>query len=219
MQKKEKCAFCRKEAETRGIVDNQLLWLCKSCAFRHNAIIAEKPSTEQLAEIERPYTIRERLVKIRGLDVSEKPEEKRKKEITLDYLRKIKKEKAREKKQEGKVKEMGETGEKKLSIKLVDKFSELVKRARNARNMTQAELAATIAEPEQAIVEIEKGIFPREKRIIKKLEQFLKIKLQKEKQEEEKPEQAEQAEIDFRSKKLKIDDLLKLKEKREEKQE
>ncbi len=95
--------------------------------------------------------------------------------------------------------------------------AEVVKRAREGKGLTQEKLAEEIGESAGIIEDIEKGIKADEK-VIKKLEQYLRIKLAKEEEREEEEPDSEKrvfkndGSIDFRSRNVTIGDLKKIEE-------
>ena len=71
---------------------------------------------------------------------------------------------------------------KKKPSELIDNFHWIIMRTRRLKHLTQAQLAKAIAEPEEMIKAAEKGILPKDNsRIINKLEDYLGIKIVKEK--------------------------------------
>lgn len=93
----------------------------------------------------------------------------------------------------------------KMKDELVEDYAEVIKNAREAKHMTQEELAAGILEKVNVIRKVEKGELVPEEELIKKLERALDIKL---------TEGIVEAEVQGRhgeSKALTLGDLIKVK--------
>lgn len=96
---------------------------------------------------------------------------------------------------------------------LVSNFGEKIRKARERKGLTQQQLALNLAEKESIIHRLEGGHFKPSDKLVKKLEQFLQIKLiggLDEVKEEKK--NLNKAEIDFRNRHLTIGDLLNAKD-------
>jgi putative transcription factor len=65
----------------------------------------------------------------------------------------------------------------KMKDELVEDYAEVIKNAREAKHMTQEELAASILEKVNIIRKVERGELVPEEEVIKKLEKALDIKL------------------------------------------
>jgi putative transcription factor len=65
----------------------------------------------------------------------------------------------------------------KMKDELVEDYAEVIKNAREAKHMTQEELAASILEKVNIIRKVERGELVPEEELIKKLEKALDIKL------------------------------------------
>ena len=89
---------------------------------------------------------------------------------------------------------------------LVEDFALKIKKAREFQKLSQRDLAMAIAEKESVINKIETSYITPPMNTAKKLEQFLKIKLIKEKEE-----QVKQESVDFKNKGLTVGDIIKLK--------
>ncbi|MBI2047102.1 hypothetical protein HYT26_02995 [Candidatus Pacearchaeota archaeon] len=163
----ERCIRCETSGnETRlldGVYDNQRVKICGICAQIEGIPLIRRPSTEQLKQAEKPYTVNERMRRMAGFKTEK--QEKQAKPGSFDEFNKERVRKIRE------------------SVKplnLVDNYNWYIQRMRRARNMTRKQLAESIAESEEAIKMIEQGILPSDaEELIKKLEQFFMIKLVK----------------------------------------
>lgn len=172
------CFKCGKSDEEikifDGISSGEIVKVCEACADNEEMPLIRKPTTAQLKESEKKYTVKERLRRMAGL-TQEKEEIKRlaKKitDVTLDDLWRKKKQKEREEKiQAGIAKPLA----------LIDNFHWHVFMARRKRKLTKKQLAQEIGESEAAIKMIESRELPEDALIlINKLEQFLNIKLKK----------------------------------------
>jgi|GEM_PF-5512922 len=95
IKEKEGCESCDKEAEVDALVDGEYKKLCKRCAAMEGAVIVEKPSLIQIDESYKRPKVRDVLLSMAGLS---KPK-LRKKEATLEDLRRVQKEKLEEEKE------------------------------------------------------------------------------------------------------------------------
>ncbi|MBS3108454.1 TIGR00270 family protein [Candidatus Woesearchaeota archaeon] len=89
---------------------------------------------------------------------------------------------------------------------IVEDYGDIVKKAREKRQMTQEDLAKAIAEKESIIHKIESGQMMPQMKTAKKLEQFLRIKLVADHNGGN-----EHIRVNFRDNTLTIGDLVKLK--------
>ena len=97
-------------------------------------------------------------------------------------------------------------GEEVLQI-LVDDYSEKIKKAREKKDLTQDKLAEALAEKESVIHNLEAGHLRPNDKLVKKLEQFLHIKLLTEYKLER-----DDKNLDFKDDSLTIGDILKMKD-------
>ncbi len=89
---------------------------------------------------------------------------------------------------------------------VIQDYAEKIKNTREKLNLKQEELAKLVAEKESTIHNIESGHLKPSIDTVKKLQQFLKIKLIEEYKEEKKI-----SSVDFKDGKITIGDLLKIK--------
>ncbi len=188
-----RCFKCGKSDREVKLLDaiscGEVVKICEECSLIENIPIIRKPTTSQLKESERAYTVIERLRRMAGLN-KEKEEikelAKKIQDITLDDLR--------HKSEEGELKEKQELAKKKNKpLNLIDNFHWHVLISRKKKKLTRKELADLLGESATAIKMIENKEMPDDpERLIKKIEQFFGIKLRKEeeKREEERIEKA-----------------------------
>lgn len=180
------CVRCQRNEKVVKLLDaiyeNEVVKICEECVAIENIPIIRKPSSFQLKETEKPYTVYQRCSRMAGLPINEerKPERQAAKireikpEITLDNLRKPK--------------DYSKLGIVKANkpVDLRDNFNWYIQRARRARGISQKQLAATIGESEFVIKMIENGELPDDGlRVIDKMQQFLRINLKKSEAEAE----------------------------------
>lgn len=168
----ETCFRCeRSEKEVRlldAIYENDVVKICERCAVVEDILILRRPSTSQLKESEKSYSVYQRLKKLSG-----GVEKKEKHESILDKIRKLDENPELEQPEE------------KKPFNLVDNFNWHVTRARRNRGLSQKQLGWALGESEAAVKMIEKGELPEEsEKLIKKLEQFLQIKIRERTEDE-----------------------------------
>ena len=161
----EQCYRCEKtEKEVRlsdAIYENEIVKICERCAIVEGIPIIKKPTTSQLKDSERSYSVYQRLKRISG---SDKKEEKH--ESILDQLRKLEEHPELEEPEE------------KRPFNLIENFHWHLMRERRNRGLSQKQLGWAIGESEAAIKMIEKQELPEDAdKLIRKLEQFLQIRL------------------------------------------
>jgi len=161
----EQCYRCEKtEKEVRlsdAIYENEIVKICERCAILEGIPIIKKPTTSQLKDSERSYSVYQRLKRISG---SDKKEEKH--ESILDQLRKLEEHPELEEPEE------------KRPFNLIENFHWHLMRERRNRGLSQKQLGWAIGESEAAIKMIEKQELPEDAdKLIRKLEQFLQIRL------------------------------------------
>ncbi len=167
----DQCFRCEKDGKEVRLLDaiyeNDMVKVCERCAVVESVPIIRKPSTSQLKEAERSYTVYQRLKKITGGEQKEKGSES-----ILDQIRKL---------DENPELELPE----KKPFNLVDNFHWEVTRARRNKGLSPRQLGWALGESETAIKMIEKAELPEEhEKLIRKLEQFFQIKLRERTEEE-----------------------------------
>ncbi len=177
----ERCIRCEISEDKAQLFDviyeGRASLICERCSIIENISIINMPSKDMLKEAEKGGSVYNRLRRIGGYED-------------------IKKDNSFLKEQRLKDLEMNPALEHpKKDIPLVDYFHWEIMKYRRRKGLTQKKLAEYIEEPESAIQMLEKAIIPENpERIIRKLEQFLQIKLIKVKEidfllkkEQEKP--------------------------------
>ncbi|MBI2124657.1 hypothetical protein HYT92_02590 [Candidatus Pacearchaeota archaeon] len=168
-REERECFRCERTGDSvrlfDAISDNKPVVICGMCAQIENIPIIKRPSTEQLKSAERPYTVRQRLSKMARIKEEGVQEQERPK--TLDEFHKERLRVIRESMPVS-------------PLNLTENFHWYIQKMRRARNLTRKQLADSLAESEAAIKLVEQGILPSgAEDLLKKLEQFFKIKLTK----------------------------------------
>lgn len=172
----ERCFRCYAgESEARifdAVSQGEIVKICTECNRIENLPVIKKPSTGQLKESEKAYTVEERLRRMSGMGKRDRISElsKRITTLTLDDLRKRKTEL-----HGGAVKENAKP------FILIDNYNWHAMMARKKKKLARKQLAEAIGESETAIKMFEDKNLPEDAEIlIKKIEQFFGIKLRKE---------------------------------------
>lgn len=186
----EKCFRCEKSENIAKLMDaiygSEIVKICEECALIENIPIIRKPSSFQLKEAEKPYTVSERLRRMAGVKGKtetliprlEKKEEVR--GITLDRLRKPKDYSEILKQREERARKRN------IPLDLIDNHNWHIQRVRRSRKMTLSQLGGIIGESDSSLKMIEDGFLPDDaNRVITKIEQFFKISLRKSRQLQE----------------------------------
>ncbi|MAG79256.1 hypothetical protein CMI40_02670 [Candidatus Pacearchaeota archaeon] len=211
----EVCYKCGISEEKAGLFDVILIEgvskICRNCSSKEDIPIIKKPNVFKIKESQKKQTVYDRISKISGVS--------RKQDIP-------KQEKELLEKQETTLKDIIDRNfranfkhEKKSKDDLIKNFHWIIMRARRARKLTQEQLAKAIGEPDLAIKMAEKGIISEDNyKIIKKIENYLRIRLLKKEVIEELNKQSKEIVFDEDTKKtLTIEDLQRMKEEREAK--
>ncbi|MEK6820139.1 MAG: hypothetical protein AABX71_00320 [Nanoarchaeota archaeon] len=176
----EQCYRCGStEEEVRlfdGVDNNELVKVCESCALHEDLPIIKRPTTLQLKESEKPYSVYERLRRMAGIH----SEEKEKISKIARGMIEVKKEEEEEKGERGK------KGEDYRPLKLIDNFHWHILMARKKKKLDRKQLADLLGESEAVIRMAENKELPHDAfKLIRKLEQFFGIRLRKEEGEAE----------------------------------
>lgn len=176
-----RCQLCGKnEGYFEGVVNREVLLLCEICAKTEGVPLIRKPTSEQLARANQRYTVRERMMRISGLDKLNPVS--RDHEIAQRHLGKIK---IPEKPQQ--------------SASLVDNYTWNIKMARRRKKMSQNQIAQVAGISVEAVDSFERGILIKDyEKIAEKLENALGIPILKSHQKSIKfimPEKKEQANL------------------------
>lgn len=178
-EEEESCFRCEKSGREIKLLDavyeDEMVKVCEKCASTEDIPVIRKPTTFQLKEVERPYSVYERLSRAAGLWNKAKKEEDVFKKIRQGVM-KNDNNKLREKLRHDETQ----------ALNLIENFHWHIMRARRARKLAQEQLANEIGETEDIIKMVEQGSLPGDaNRIIRKLEQFLRINLRKDNTMEE----------------------------------
>ncbi|MFH1787426.1 MAG: hypothetical protein ABH811_01400 [archaeon] len=159
------CYICGKECELFEVICAKgFVNVCKNCSSDEDLPIVKKPNDFNLRESEKRPTVYERLSTASGI-FKRTPENLvlKKQETTLRSLV--------DKNFESKIKDT------RPRIDLVDNFHWIIMRIRRLKKITHEQLADKIGEPIMAIKMAEKGIVPEGYSLIRKLENYLNVKL------------------------------------------
>ena len=164
-----KCGVSGDKVRLLDVISREgIVKICEKCLLEERLPLVRKPANFQLKEIsQKPrQTVYERLSEMAGVQ-NRKIVEKgllNKQETTLKDIV---------------IKNYEIILEKGSSVEgLVDNFHWIIMRARRLKHLTQGQFAKAIAEPEAAIKAIEKGFLSKNNhRLIKKIENYLGIKL------------------------------------------
>ena len=144
-----------------AIYDGQMENICERCSIIENVPIIKKPTSVQLKESEKAPGVYDRMKKISGVLESKSDES-----FFID----------------DKLKELDTMPELELpeqeKLNLIDHFHWHIMKHRRKKGLTQEQLAKSLGEGDISIQMIEKGKLPENaETLLKKLEQFLQIKL------------------------------------------
>jgi len=180
MEENGVCSRCGRSSDYVKLIDtidsNELVKICEECAMIESSVVIRRPSSEQLKNSEKPYSIRQRLSRMAGVD--EKPKQKEEtsylKDISLDKLRKPKDYKAILNAKLDQAKRRNQP------LNLIDNFNWHIMMARKDRKITRKQLADVIGESETSIKMIEENFLPDDAlRIINKIEQYFGVNLRR----------------------------------------
>ena len=189
----EECSKCLKtEREVKlldAIENNEIIKICEECALIEDIPVIRKPTDYQLQAYKKPATVYERLSKMAGINAPQ-PKTAKKDEVQ-QVMKKL---------MQPKPYAPPEPDTSKLSIKqrqeflkkttqpleLINNFHWYIQMARRKRKISAKQLGEAIGESEETIKEIELGKFSFElNKTIRKIEQYLNIKLTKPEFEQE----------------------------------
>lgn len=180
----EQCFRCLRSNKEVKLLDavygNEVVQVCEECSVVENMPVIRKPSSFQLKESEKPYTVYQRLSRMAGIPVRKEKMPEINQGITLDNLRKPK--------DYSKTVQEKQTFAKNLNkpLDLIDNFNWYIQKIRRERKLTMGQLASLIGESEITLKFIEQGNLPDNGlQVIEKIEQFFKIKLKKSEVERE----------------------------------
>src|SRR3989344_3036225 len=177
----EKCDRCERGEDKVKLIDaiqrNEVIKLCEECAVFETMPIIRKPNASQLDFSHKPYSVRESLSKMAGIENKEKKEQENISKIAREvFTRKIDKEKERN--FEASIRAARNRNK---PLNLVENYNWKILMGRKQRKITRSQLAKAIGESEESVRLIETKEFPDDAlRIIEKVEQYFGIKLRKE---------------------------------------
>jgi len=191
MDEEDVCFRCDRSKEEVKLLDavygNELVKVCEECSLIENVPIIRKPSSSQLIESEKPFSVRQRLRRMAGLR-GEKAEVEKISKITRELIQNINLDNLRKPKDYRQVldEKFSLAKKRNVPVNLIDNFNWLIMMERKKRKIDRKQLADAIGEPEIAIKMIENKEMPDDSsRIISKIEQYFNIKLRKENEGEE----------------------------------
>jgi ribosome-binding protein aMBF1 (putative translation factor) len=158
-----KCGICEKDVNRlyAAVFDRSVINICEECAKLEGIPIMKKPTQEQLARANQRYTVRERMLKISGLNPLNAISPAH--EIAQRHLSKLK---IPEKKQE--------------SSELIENYYWLIKVARRRKKITLSQLSQATGITVEVLDSIERGILVKNYvEIMLTLEKALGIRLLK----------------------------------------
>lgn len=215
----ERCERSDKEVKlVDAIYDREIVKICEECALTENIPIVRRPSSSQLQESEKSYSVGERMKRMAGVAHNEiKKEEFKPQTLTLDRLRKPKDYRTiiNDKFQQAK--------QNNQPLNLVDNYQWHILMARKNRKISRKQLADAIGESENTVRLIEEKFLPDDAlRVINKIEQYFGIGLKIGSQPitsayiDNRPVPTRVIKIDAKlAENVTIDDLRKMKEARE----
>lgn len=176
----EQCSRCLKFEDEVHLIDaidnNEVVKICEDCLLTEDLPVVRKPNIYQLKEMEKPYTVYQRLSRMAGMPkdvVKKKEEEKIARGITLDKLRKPR--------------DYSQIVRKKAQpISLVDNYHWIIQRIRRKKGLSLKQLSSVLGESEAALKMIESGELPGDyDKVINKIEQYFQVKLKRDEAEKE----------------------------------
>lgn len=186
----QECSRCGRKEDSVKLLDvissGEIEKICEECALTEELPIIRRPTSYQLQESEKPYTVRQRLAKMAGVKLKENVQDR----VTRDMkaqagvceIKGITLDKLRPAKDYSKIIHNRQELAKKANkpVDLVDNWNWHIQMARRNRKMTLVQIATIIGESELVLKMLEQGNLADDAvRIIAKLEQFFKIKLRK----------------------------------------
>lgn len=156
-----KCAICKKtdgEVELfEGILENEIVLVCGTCAKIERIPLIRKPSDEQLKKAETRQSVRERMERMSGM----------RSDISDDQMN-VQRNLAR----------LRAPGKRERNNEVIENYDWTIKIERRRRKMTPSQLARFAGTDTQKIIDIEGGRLPKDyKEIFLRLESYLGIKL------------------------------------------
>ena len=214
VQQDDSCQICglnSYEAELKdAVIGREIGKVCTFCLQTTDVILIQRPTSEQLKNAEKPFSVFQRLRRASQMKMETEEMKARKMMRQREQQINLSKLSAKSQYSSGKnipSDSMKSERSKPLSQPLVPNFSEIVRNARIAKGMNQQQLAHSLAESEQDIMFLEAGKIPATERLIKKIEQFLRIQIRADAQEPR-----TEKTFNFKSPTVTISDLRRMKE-------
>lgn len=179
MEEEAICSVCSRPASQVRLLDaidnNEIIKICEECSLTEDIPIIRKPSSFQLKTNEKIPTVYQRLSRLAGIKTTTPEQDK-----VQEAMRNITLAKPIATSQLS-IKQKQELAKKaNQPLDLVDNFHWHIQMARKKRKITQRQLAEAVGEQEEIIKMIESSNLPDDaSRIIKKIGQYLAIKLAK----------------------------------------
>ena len=162
----DRCARCFVKADKIRLFDviyeGKIGLLCERCAIIENIPLIKRPEENQIKESEKPPTVHDRMKKISGiLDFQEHGEV-----LRSERLNELERNP-----------ELGAPVREKLDM--IEHFNWVILRERRRKGLTQERLSEAVNIPVEYVELLEKGNVPNNIEILKKLENFFKVRLMK----------------------------------------
>jgi len=211
------CVRCSRTGEQVKLVDaiygREVEKICEECAMGENVPLIRRPSSEQLKESEKPYSIKQRLNKMAGIDLRKDEKKDFARGISLDKLRPAKDYKSiLDRRYEA-------TKKRNQPLNLISNFNWHILMARKDKKITRKQLADVIGESESTIRLVEENYLPDDAaRVINKIEQYFGMNLRIGGKLQHSNQQNPAVVLKFDpeiAKNITIDDLKRMKEERE----
>lgn len=220
------CFKCLRDSSQVKLLDaidrEEIIKICEECAVTEDIPIIRKPSSFQLRTETKPATVYNRMIKMAGLPQKQDEQDKVKNiasGLTIPHI---------ENEEQLSIRQRQEIA-KQLNqpLNLINNFHWHIQMSRRRKKITSSQLSQAIGESEELIKMIEQGQLPDDvNKIIRKIEQYLGINLEKTKFEAEqnriKSIKQPSRVINFNQESLKeitISDLMNMKKAQEENKE
>jgi len=162
----KRCKICKKSSDIiqlhEGIFDNEMIMVCEECAEEEKIPILKKPRLDKLEDVDRRYTVRERMERMTGMD-------KRRAALSSDQLT-----------VQHNLNRLRMPPTKMQHEDVVENYYWELRMARRRKKMTLNQVSRATGIPMEALDAIEKGKIPREfPQMFATLEDYFGIQLLK----------------------------------------
>jgi ribosome-binding protein aMBF1 (putative translation factor) len=162
----KRCVICKKPHEIvelyEGLFDNEMVMVCESCALEEKIPILRKPSGDQLKEVDKRYSVRERMERMSGMHKA-RTELSREQQIVQNNINRLK---------------MPEPKENHPDV--IDNYYWEINMARRRKKLTLNQLSLKSKIPLEILEALEKGKLPKDfEQVFVILEDFFGITLLK----------------------------------------